>query len=205
MDMNTSIDTNKRNEITYDEIFEKIDDAFDLKKNIVFVCNYEMADEIINYIGEVYDLFDRESDLYEDDIDEYFVSVYFDEDENEIRVYCENIRGENGVFKINDVSMVIDYYIFLEMDVEEISEYLKGDEGSTWGLYDLVEEDDDDDDDDDDFIDYEEDEEYKILEGFADRIMSLNDNLCPNCVMNIVCDLYEAGKKAALNEAFQPV
>jgi hypothetical protein len=40
------------------------------------------------------------------------------------------------------------------------------------------------------------DKEYKILEIFADRIMSLNGGLCPMCVMDVVYDVYEAGKEA---------
>jgi hypothetical protein len=175
----------KRNEMTLEELYDKIDESIKSKTNVMFVCNYELAEEISEYLDEVYDIIDEYTDLYKDGVDEYYVSLSFFN--NEISFDCESARGKNGEFKLNDSEDIVDYYIFLEMSVGEINEKLQGE--GTWALYNMTWEDDFEDDEDDD-----DDPEYLLLEKFADQIMDMNDGLCPSCVMGVVCDIFYAGK-----------
>jgi hypothetical protein len=182
----------RRNEMCLSKVFSRIDDAIERNSNIMFVCNFSLAEEISEYVLDTYDIIDKNSALYDDDIDEYYVGLYFTE--GEIEFYCERARGISGQFKMTDAEGVIDYYIFLEMTDEEIEEKLLG-EGS-WGLYDLIwdEDDDEDCDSDEDKDDCEEDEDdcddvvYDLIAGYADQIVE--NDLCPRCVLNVLVDLY---------------
>jgi hypothetical protein len=181
---------NRRNEITLDEIFNRIDDAFDEKVNVVFVCNYDLALEISEYLFNEYDIEDENSQLDVEDLDEYYVSLYFDKDE--INFYCESARGNSGNFKVNDCG-VVDYYVFLKMSKEEVSKSLQGDDGTMIGLYDLVDEDDDIEDFDDEGFDNEDiDDEVEAIGDFiieyVDKI--IENDLCSQCIYNTLVDLY---------------
>jgi hypothetical protein len=179
----------RRNEITLDEIFNRIDNAFEERQNIVFVCDFNLADDISGYLADEFDIVDENTSLYEDDedLDEYYVSLYFDK--NDINFYCESARDNSGNFKVNDCG-VVDYYVFLEMSKEEISKSLQGDDGTMIGLYNLADE-----DEDDDIEDYEDEDIDDEVEAIGDFIAEyvdkiVDNNLCPQCIYKTLVDLY---------------
>jgi len=184
------------------------------------VCNFVLAEEISEYLADEFDIIDENTSLYDDDIDEYYLSLYFNEDEAEF--CCECARGISGNFKITDCEDVTDYYIFLEMTDEEIKEKLLG-KGS-WGLYDLeineneicdgecedcngCDEDDGEDEekkifeswqkrykDTGTFDDYDEndDDECEAISNFVSKYTDkiIENGLCPHCTSNTLIDFY---------------
>jgi hypothetical protein len=192
----------RRNEITLDEIFERIDDAIEEKSNIMFVVNFALAKEISEYLDDEFGIEDEHSQLYEEDLDEYYVSLYFDEDG--IHFYCESAKGNSGEFKLSDCGGIIDYYIFLEMSEEEINEKLQGE--GVWGLYDVAALGDDIENLDISCEDCnkcedndEDDAEFEMLANWAEKIVE--NDLCFGCVFNIIADAYYTGKKIGARDS----
>jgi hypothetical protein len=188
----------RRNKITLNEILNRINNAILEKENIVFVCNYDLAEGISDYLNNAYDIVDENSQLYQEDLDEYYVSLYFHD--YEIEFYCESARGVNENFRVNDCG-IVDYYVFLEMTEDEISDSLQGKDGSTIGLYDLVDEEDED-------IEYFEDEDLDedMVEAISDHIAEyvdriVDNHLCPQCIFNTLVDLYFDAYNAGVRDS----
>lgn len=201
----------KKKEITLDEIFNIINNSIKSLTNIMFVCNFKLAKEISKYLDYL-GIEDKNTALYQAELDEYYAGLSFYEDE--IFFDCECARGKNGEFKTTSCEDITDeditdYYIFLEMTSQEIDKKLQG-EGS-WNLCDLVDEDDDDDDDCDDNCEDDDSEDddcdddenteaiFNLLVDFADKI--IENNLCPSCTFNTLIDVYFSGVQAGYRDA----
>ncbi len=84
----------KKNKIALSKVEDIIDMHYKNKNKIMFICDEDLALYICDYLEEVYGIEDIESQLFEDDIDEFYVSIIFDDEESVL--YCESARGNNG-------------------------------------------------------------------------------------------------------------
>jgi hypothetical protein len=126
------------NKLTLSNIEQVIDNHFNTCTNFVFVCGYDLAEYISDYIEDDYDLEDENNALFVVDIDEYYVSVWFDI--GKPMFFCENARGLSGKYKWSDAPNC-DYFIETDMTEDESDEKLRSD-GGTWSWFTIVDEED---------------------------------------------------------------
>lgn len=128
------------NKITYSDIEKIIDGHFEADRNFMFVVDKDTAEYIVDYLDDVYGCEDEVFSGFEEDVDEYYVTIYFDRDED-YSVYCECARGNSGRYKVSDLSDC-DYFILDSTDMCDITanKVLLGD-GCTKSWFEIVDED----------------------------------------------------------------
>lgn len=124
------------NNLTLDDIADIIDDHFESEVNLFFVCDKQLAEFIYDYIKSEYNVDDKnidKEDITVDNIEEYYVSLYFSNDENNsVSFFVENAKGNSGEYKINDIEdQCVDYYICFDMDEDIVFDKLVG-ENASW-------------------------------------------------------------------------
>jgi hypothetical protein len=173
------------NNLTLDDIADIIDDHFESEVNLFFVCDHQLAEFIYNYVISEYDVDDESNENEEtikDNIEEYYVSLYFSNDENNsVSFFVENAKGNSGEYKINDIEdQYVDYYICFDMDEDIVFDKLVG-ENATWNW---VQIDMEDVEEWDEGITYDE-----LLDDFVERIQ--NTEGCPSCIKGILTEMID--------------
>jgi len=199
------------NNLTLDDIADIIDNHFESEINLLFVCNKQLAEFIYNYVMSEYDIDDKnidKEDITVDNIEEYYVSLYFSNDEDDsVSFFVENAKGNNGEYKFNDIEdKCVDYYICFDMDEDIVFDKLVG-ENATWNWVQV------------DMSDYEEwdgceevvcdnCEECEIPPEICEEINLINEvaeiiengDMCPVCLRNALYDLYVQGKNVGWDD-----
>lgn len=128
--METITRTTTDTSLSLSEIIDIIDEHYEAQLNFLFVCNKPLAKFIYDYMAETYDLYDEDMPLkLKDDVDEYYVTLCFGEDGEEL-FFCENAKGNSGGYKLSDLGDYIDYYICLDIDSDIILDKLLSENGS---------------------------------------------------------------------------
>jgi len=162
----------------FGDIIEIIDNSIADEKNIMFVCDYDLAESISAYLYCEYGIEDEENSL-DEDVNEHYVSLFYNDNINFI---VESAKGYSGKFKLSDVYSY-DHYIQSGLMLDsEIYKYLQG-ENCTWNLFGY---DDTYDCEDcgccngcEDCDTCEEDIEC-LIDEYVERIQDIG--LCPNCL-----------------------
>lgn len=188
-----------KNTYTLEKIEQIIDSHMTDFHNFAFVVNYDLADEISDYLADTYDIEDDENALYDEtddsDSDEFILMVSFRNKGTDFN--CANARHDNGRWILCE-DKDIDYYISLDMTDSDIKTYLSGIGNLSWTRFDYlgdVEILDDSDYEDEDSCDGdcetcpdnpdipdEVKERIRIIANVADRIADMECH-CPHCVM----------------------
>lgn len=194
--------TNNSSELTYSDITQIITQNIESEANFVFVCDKNLAEFICNYLMDTYDIIDEDMTL-EDDIQEYYVSMYFSDEDDDINFFCESAKGINKEYKLNDIDDdYVDYYICNNLDENIAFDKLLG-KNATWhwigvnmeddneeceyndcecdGCCEKCEVEDYEDDDEDEGINYEE-----LLDIFVERIQEADG--CCDYIRNVLND-----------------
>jgi len=109
---------------TLSQVEEIIDSHIESDTNFTFVCNFELAHYIYDYLGNEYDV-EADSIQLSSEVDEYYVSLNFYK--NDITFVCEYAKWDQaGTYKYDDGDK-IDYFVFSNMSFGDIREYLSGD------------------------------------------------------------------------------
>jgi len=111
-----------RNEIDFDDLTKIIDVHMEKQTDLLMVIDESLKNIIIDYFTDKYGLVDSNASFNKD---EYYVSVYWNEDG--INYYVESARGISGNYKEADsYDLPIIYYIFTDMSEEFASKKLLG-------------------------------------------------------------------------------
>lgn len=184
------------NELTFDEIIDVLDIHIDEKRNFLFVTDRNLAEEICEYLEEEFDIVDDDSDLDRENIQEFYVNCWFDEDG--IRFYCESANGRGGYKEVETFdNQFIDYFI-LEgtMSEKEADKYLLGDCTRSW--FEIVDEEKSNKDQDEELTDDEE--EFISLVGEAfEKIV--NSDGCEHCIFDALFELAFAMKDIGYSDS----
>ena len=109
---------------TLSQVEEIIDSHIESDTNFTFVCNFELAHYIYDYLGNEYDV-EADSIELSSEVDEYYVSMNFYK--NDITFVCEYAKWDQaGTYKYDDGDK-IDYFVFSNISFGDIREYLSGD------------------------------------------------------------------------------
>jgi len=109
---------------TISQVEEIIDSHIESDTNFTFVCNFELAHYIYDYLGNEYDV-EADSIELSSEVDEYYVSLNFYK--NDITFVCEYAKwDQEGTYKYDDGDK-IDYFVFSNMSFGDIREYLSRD------------------------------------------------------------------------------
>jgi len=109
---------------TLSQVEEIIDSHIESDTNFTFVCNFELAHYIYDYLGNEYDV-EADSIELSSEVDEYYVSLNFYK--NDITFVCEYAKWDQaGTYKYDDGDK-IDYFVFSNMSFGDIREYLSRD------------------------------------------------------------------------------
>lgn len=175
-----------------------IDEHISKKENLMFVCSRDLAEFIVDYIFDEYELIDEVGSGI-DDSEEYYVSLFF-YNAGETTLVCESARVTSGRYKVDEVDNG-DVYIEDCTDMCDItaSKVLRGNRNIEW--FDVDYEDDDDyygeygeyvcDGDCEccecEEIDDSEEEEIRVIGETIQKIFEVYP--CPECVADAVMEL----------------
>lgn len=194
------------NNLTLDDIADIIDDHFESEVNLFFVCDKQLAEFIYDYIKSEYNVDDKnidKEDITVDNIEEYYVSLYFSNDENNsVSFFVENAKGNSGEYKINDIEdQCVDYYICFDMVEDIVFDKLVGENATwSWVKVDMDECDGRNEvvcDKCDEGITYDE-----LLDEFVERIQ--NTEGCPSCIREVLsefADIFIPDEDDDINES----
>jgi len=152
-----------------------IDSHIESDTNFTFVCNFELAHYIYDYLGNEYDV-EADSIELSSEVDEYYVSLNFYK--NDITFVCEYAKWDQaGTYKYDDGDK-IDYFVFSNMSFGDIREYLSRD--GCIRFCELIDEDCIDD------TEVESMDEYECENGNVDEY--LEDDNCVPCQCDDCCE-----------------
>ena len=116
----------------FGDIISIIDKAITDKVDIMFICNYDLASYISDYLRCEYGIKDEKNSL-NTDTDEYYVSLNIYK--HKIELIVESAKGNSGKYKINELDFC-NYYIQdgLMTTVYDTGEYLRGN-NCTWRFF----------------------------------------------------------------------
>jgi len=209
-------------DLTSNDIIEIIDENVADQCNVFFVCNKKLARFIYDYIINNYDIndeYDRNDENIKslnEDINEYYVSLFFDDENNSVNFFVEDATGNNGEYKLHDSeNEYISYYICVNLNENIVFSKLVG-ENSLWywvkvNLDDVEYEEVDKNEEVDKMV-YDNNcgkcdkpeipdeliEEIRLIEETACKIK--DNELCPVCLRNELYSLYIKGKNIGWND-----
>lgn len=179
----------KDNTFTPNDIIDTIDNHFESECNLLFVCDKKLAEFIYEYILNNYvtdDDGETELDELNRNYKEYYVSLYFNRNDDKANLFIENAKYKNG-YKINDLKdECINYYIAVDLDDEIVFDKLLGND-CTYNWIEIDWDECEDNCEDDELC-----EEIKLIEEYAKSIE--NGYCCSVCLMDILYELYVKGK-----------
>ena len=109
---------------TIEQVEGIIDSHIENDKDFTFICNFELAHYIYDYLGNEYDLEATSVEL-SSEIDEYYVSMSFYED-GDIDFFCEFAKwDQTGTYKYSE-GIDLDYFVFSGMSFGDVREFLGG-------------------------------------------------------------------------------
>ena len=109
---------------TLSQVEDIIDSHIESDRDFTFICGFELAHYIYDYLGNEYGVEANSVEL-SSEINEYYVSMTFFKD-GDIDFFCEYAKwDQDGTYKYSEGDN-LDYFVFTDMSFGDVREFLGG-------------------------------------------------------------------------------